>query len=180
MFGSEAPVPRFVQAFGRARRIAHDAFQMSQRVVAIVACSSDTTQDLFAPAEDGLAALRDAGFNGAVIAEWKAPFWPDREEEEEAQPPAIWRVFDVTDDPAGRDVLIWCSVSYESAITPKAPALSYLADLDRGVLAYVYDDRGMDLTALERDTLLTLYRERKDWLLDYDRARIDEAFGASL
>jgi len=63
------------------------------------------------------------------------------------------------------------------SIHPKAPVTSFLVDFERGILAYVYDDRGMDVTALERDTLLEIYQTRNDWLLRYDKDRIVEAFG---
>ena len=74
-------------------------------------------------------------------------------------------------------MLIWCAISYEMAIAPKAPVLSFLADLERGILMHVYDDRGMDVTALDRQPLLPVYRDREEWLLAYDRSRMDEAFG---
>lgn len=169
-------MPRFVQAFGRARQVAHDLFQPSRRLFGIVAASEDTRNDLFAPADDGFAALHAAGFAATPVREWREPLWPAHEDDE-PQPPALWRAFDLTGDLAARDVLLWCSVAYEMGITPTAPVISYLADFDRGVTLYVYDDRGMDVTAFEPGPLRELYAARDEWLLDYDRERMAEAFG---
>ena len=176
IFGTDRPVPRFVQAFGRARQIAADAFESSNRVFGIAAAWDDSQDEIFAPADDGFVALREAGFTLEPLVEWQAPLWPD-EPIEEDQITARWRAFDLSDDLASRDVLIWCQVAYEMRVTPKAPILSYLVDFDRGIILYVYDDRGMDLTAIQPDTLRELYTARTEWLLDYDRPRMKEAFG---
>jgi Domain of unknown function (DUF3885) len=94
--------------------------------------------------------------------------------------PCARKAYDLDGDAAGRDVLLWFSISCEMAITPKAPVLSYLADLDRNILLHVYDDRGMDVTALDREALLPLYRSRAEWLLDHDRRRMADAFGETM
>jgi len=52
---------------------------------------------------------------------------------------------------------------------PFPPVIAFLVDFDRDILLHVYDDRGVDVTALDRATLLPLYRSRAEWLLDYDR-----------
>lgn len=175
-FGTDQPVPRFVQAFGRARQVAREAFEGSKCVFGIAAAWENSHDDLFAPADDGFVALQDAGFSLEPLREWEAPLWPD-EPLEEDRVRARWRAFDVSDDFAARDVLMWLQVAHEMRVTPRAPILSYLVDFDRGIILYVYDDRGMDLTAMQPDTLRDLYTARSEWLLDYDRPRMKEAFG---
>jgi hypothetical protein len=44
------------------------------------------------------------------------------------------------------------------------------------VIAHMYDDRGMDLIATNRESLQSLYREFNEWILDYDRVAIDRMF----
>lgn len=61
-FGNDAPVPRFMQAFGRARQVAREVFEDSQRMFGIVAAFPNSANDIFAPARDGCAALAAAGF----------------------------------------------------------------------------------------------------------------------
>ena len=175
VFGNDAPVPRFVQAFGRARQVADEVFAPSERLLGIVAAGLDTAHDIFAPADDGFAALAEAGFNRPCLGEWTGALFPGDAEEDHV--PARWRAFDLGGDLAARDVLLWCSIAYEMAIAPKAPVLAYLADPERGILLHVYDDRGMDVTSVRRDPLLPVYHGRTEWLLDHDRPRMAEAFG---
>lgn len=173
-FGNDAPVPRFMQAFGRARQVAQGVFEDSQRMFGIVVAFPNSAND--APARDGFAALAAAGFRCRPMREWRSPMWPDQADEEDREP-CQWRAYDLTADAVQRDVLLWCAVSCEMAIAPKAPVQSFLADFDRNIVLEVYDDRGMDVTALERATLLPAYRQWGEWLLDHDRRRMSDAFG---
>lgn len=175
-FGNDRPVPRFLQAFGRARQVAREAFEASDRLFGIVAAPVGSENDLYAPAPDAFAALAAAGLAGRPIGEWESALWPDQPAAED-RVPCRWRAYDLGADAAGQEVLLWCSVAYEMDITPKAPVLAYLADFERNILLHVYDDRGMDVIALDREVLLPLYRNRTEWLLDYDRPRMSEALG---
>lgn len=175
-FGDDAPVPRFTQAFDRATKVAQDVFELSDRVFALVAAFSGLADDISAPGRDGFGALAAAGFRSRPMREWRAPTWPSRPGQED-RAPCDWRSFDLGGDPVQRDVLLWCAISSEIAVEPKASVSSFLADPDRKILLHVYDDRGMDVTALEREALLTTYRSRQAWLLDHDRKRMSEAFG---
>ncbi|MET1110479.1 MAG: DUF3885 domain-containing protein [Allosphingosinicella sp.] len=175
-FGNEAPVPRFLQAFGRASQIVQEVFEGSRQLLGIVAAVPIPAGDLFAPARDGFEALVAAGFTLEPLSEWQAAMWPDQVEEEDREQ-CRWRSYDLGTEPLQRDVLLWCAISLEMAVTPKAPVSSFLADFDRNLLLHVYDDRGMDVIALDREPLLQTYRRRDAWLLDYDRERMREAFG---
>jgi len=59
---------------------------------------------------------------------------------------------------------------------PQAPVMSKLVDLERGVSVNAYDDRGMDITSVAKETISGLYQQFDKWLLDYDRPRMTEAF----
>jgi hypothetical protein len=172
--GPDEPVPRFIQTLGRARQIASDLFEAAPQLHGIVGCWTNSATDLFAPVEDGFAALTEAGFRSQHIAEWRTPAYPG-DDDQDAE--CVWRAFDLTGRPADRDVLLWCAATYEIGIEPRVPIMSYLVDFIRGVLLHVYDDRGMDVTAIEPEPLLDLYRSRDEWLLDYDRPRMKAAFG---
>ncbi len=171
--GSDEPVPRFVQAFSRARSVAHDLFQKAERSLAIVGTWPEPEKDLFAPASDGFAALAAMGFRPLPMEEWRAPHRYDHGDDELW----TWRAFDIAGNWEARDVLLWGAIAYESRIMPKAPVKSYLVDFGSGVMLDVYDDRGMDVIATQRESLLDLYRSRGDWLLDYDRPRMAAVFG---
>ncbi len=46
----------------------------------------------------------------------------------------------------------------------------------RQTIFHVYDDRGCDVIAASRDVLRPVYRACGDWILAYDRERIDSVF----
>lgn len=44
------------------------------------------------------------------------------------------------------------------------------------ILYHLYDDRGLDVVAKDKETLRPVYEKYKDWLLEYDREEIDLLF----
>ncbi|WP_107725103.1 DUF3885 domain-containing protein [Desmospora activa] len=44
----------------------------------------------------------------------------------------------------------------------------------------MYDDRGLDIVANKIETLRDCYLNYNDWILDYDRQRIDAVFADSV
>ncbi|HVI40043.1 MAG TPA: DUF3885 domain-containing protein [Anaerovoracaceae bacterium] len=52
----------------------------------------------------------------------------------------------------------------------------YLFDIKKHVMLYLYDDRGLDIVADCKDTLMPLYQDLNEWILDYDRETIDKIF----
>lgn len=176
VFGNaDAPVPRFAQAFDRARAIANDVLAASACAFAVVEWFVPPRNMRGRARTDGFEALRRMGFTPPALAAWQGPRWPETDVSEGGL--FEWRVFDVSDAGAARDVLLWNSIAQEMAIEPKAWVHGYLVDLVRGIVLRAYDDRGMDVTALAPDPLLPIYCSRDAWLLDYDRPRMTEAFG---
>lgn len=76
---------------------------------------------------------------------------------------------------------IWAAVAEEMGIGPRFSSIakSYIADPERGLVVHIYDDRGMDVIAVERQTLRPCYERFNDWLLDYGRDRMDATFSSS-
>jgi hypothetical protein len=59
------------------------------------------------------------------------------------------------------------------------PAISsrvYFVNTRTRVIVHMYDDRGLDVIASRKDALQGLYHDFNAWILDYDRARIDQTF----
>nr|AAN16068.1 ORF215 [Stutzerimonas stutzeri] len=52
----------------------------------------------------------------------------------------------------------------------------YFINHTKGLVLNLYDDRGMDVVALKKETLLHLYKTHNEWLLNYDREHIDQMF----
>jgi hypothetical protein len=88
----------------------------------------------------------------------------------------MWKCFDVGADRLARDTLLWCSVSAEMLIEPTASLTTYLIEPTRRIMLHVYDDRGMDVSAICADVLTATYVACDRWLLDYDRPRMAMAF----
>ena len=61
----------------------------------------------------------------------------------------------------------------------RRPAISsrvYFINPASNVILHMYDDRGLDVIARNKRTLNALYHAFNGWLLDYDRARMEQAF----
>lgn len=52
----------------------------------------------------------------------------------------------------------------------------YFVNADKKLIFHMYDDRGLDIIATDKETLKPIYAKHNDWLLDYDRERIDKQF----
>lgn len=53
----------------------------------------------------------------------------------------------------------------------------YFVNLTKRVIFHLYDDRGCDILASNKAAIRYLYDEYIDWILDYDRKKIDVLFG---
>jgi hypothetical protein len=52
----------------------------------------------------------------------------------------------------------------------------YIFDLDNGILAHPYDDRGMDVIGPNKVILKNLYETQKKFLLDHDIKQMNDYF----
>ena len=52
----------------------------------------------------------------------------------------------------------------------------YFMNAEKNVLFHLYDDRGTDVVAADQEILRPLYESCNEWILDYDREKIDEVF----
>jgi hypothetical protein len=59
---------------------------------------------------------------------------------------------------------------------PSARGECYFINHTKGLVLNLYDDRGMDVVAPKKETLLPLYKTYSEWLLDYDREHINKVF----
>jgi Domain of unknown function (DUF3885) len=64
----------------------------------------------------------------------------------------------------------------DHAIEPAVGSWVYFYNLRTDVILHMYDDRGLDVIATKPDTIVALYKQFNDWILDYDRHRIDAVF----
>jgi Domain of unknown function (DUF3885) len=60
-----------------------------------------------------------------------------------------------------------------------APAICsrvYFLNKRNGILLHMYDDRGLDVIGAKRESIVDPYRQFSEWILDYDRKRVEEMF----
>lgn len=62
------------------------------------------------------------------------------------------------------------------AIRPYISDAVFFINLHKHIIFYMYDDRGVDLVAENKERLWPIYTKFNDWILDYDRERIDKIF----
>jgi hypothetical protein len=63
----------------------------------------------------------------------------------------------------------------------RSPAISsrvYFVNVRTCIIVHMYDDRGLDVIASDKDALHGLYHDFNAWILDHDRARIREIFSS--
>ncbi|MBM3618782.1 MAG: DUF3885 domain-containing protein, partial [Alphaproteobacteria bacterium] len=64
----------------------------------------------------------------------------------------------------------------DCGVKPTADFETYFIDYDSAIIAWPYDYRGLDLVANDKKSLQEYYHSFNDWILDYDRAKIDDTF----
>ncbi|UOE93727.1 DUF3885 domain-containing protein [Alkalihalobacillus sp. LMS39] len=52
----------------------------------------------------------------------------------------------------------------------------YFVNSTKGTIFHIYDSRGCDLVATNKDAIENIYIKYNDWILNYDREKIDELF----
>jgi hypothetical protein len=60
--------------------------------------------------------------------------------------------------------------------TPRITDYVYFINRSRNIILNMYDDRGLDVIATNRESLVSLYRSRPSWILAYDLPRIRDTF----
>jgi hypothetical protein len=81
----------------------------------------------------------------------------------------LWRwrwCLETTETERTLDTVLWLACSREMAVEPRLKWFTFLLiDFDHAVLANAYDDRGMDVAAMEPKEIANLCPHFKNWLL---------------
>lgn len=59
---------------------------------------------------------------------------------------------------------------------PQSGYQVYFINVTQKLIYHLYDDRGCDVIAAEKETIRFLYEDCNEWILDYDRDRIERLF----
>lgn len=166
-------VPRFLRALHRSSTIADKLFCTS--CVGLVAWNGREPNPLgIGEVKNGFDALKSTGFNAAQIGEWDTPLYPESGGDEAD----VWTVrsYEISNNKAARDTILWHAIADEMPIYPSAPVVTFLIDPDNSIMLHAYDDRGMDVMADDAAKLRDAYSSFDGWLLDHDRERMGILF----
>lgn len=170
----DAPIGRFLQAHQRARALARFAFRNSQSLYAVSASWGNDQ----GPGSD----LQDLR---AVLPTLnpEEPSFKETEDEEDPFDPVVayWYVNQIGAPAGTRDQkmeeLLWLALASDLGIRPAAiGSKTWLVDFDNAIILHAYDDRGLDIVAMDAQVLQPVYDTFKAWLLDYDRQKMDRVF----
>ena len=72
--------------------------------------------------------------------------------------------------------LIKAICNHDMDIKPKIHHDVFFINIPKGTIFHVYDDRGCDVIASNKESIRYLYEEYNDWILECDKAAIDKLF----
>lgn len=64
----------------------------------------------------------------------------------------------------------------DMGIKPRIFHRVYFINVNKNTIFHIYDDRGCDILATSPNTIRDMYHTYNDWILDYDRNKIDKVF----
>jgi len=172
--GTNRPLRRFIQAFERASTISQTLFGQSAQVSVLVSSYSIDQPDKKRLKPFKLCGLKRSEF------EYLGKFPQDDEEHIVEFGSDLFRHWDMTilKDKQAIAEIIWLCIGPELGIHPRIRnSKVYLVDTEKGLLLHVYDDRGMDLVAVQKASLMNIFTEYNDWLLEYDLPQMTATFG---
>ena len=92
-----------------------------------------------------------------------------------------WRRVTIADlkvkDVNSRNILLaLVNTDFSSRRQPSLRGECFFINHTKGLVLLLYDDRGMDVVALKKDTLEKLYKSHNEWILNNVREQIDQVF----
>ncbi len=64
----------------------------------------------------------------------------------------------------------------DMGIKPRIFHMVYFINVNKNTIFHIYDDRGCDVLATSPNTIRDMYHTYNDWILDYNRNKIDKVF----
>jgi hypothetical protein len=170
-------IEQFLLAIQKAREICGDLFKPSDTI--IVCLRRHTTQNESAfSLRPALSDLKEAG----VTIPRERSIWTDPLERGD------W--FDENDAEFWFNVafkipnsliqnLLWCAFAKDfGSIRPNPHGMVYFFNLEKRVMVFPYDDRGMDAVGPNHALLNSVFQKNRRYLLEYDLATMLQTFGS--
>lgn len=164
-------IQMFTQAYDRARTVCRVLFPDLNRMQILISTSSELEvppcMRLRQFLENSLQRerFRFVGSSYDNGGEWADPYFQH------------WSAYSPKID-AEVDTCLWLALSQDIGIEPRGSARIYFVNTEQGFYLHPYDDRGMDLVSVNRALSQSIFDRFHDWLLDYDRARMNAIFAS--
>ena len=170
---TKRPLKRFAQAFQRAEDIAQLLFQDT---AALWVLSSETDYEGRSPSAKALKPLKYSTLSKKDFHHFNSTTHKENDSVFDDEYRQHWFAAKLK-APEDLPEVLWLSLAAELGIRPAIHTQLYFVDFDRKVAMHPYDDRGLDVFAMDRDALLPLFKQRRSWLLEYDREKMERVFG---
>jgi hypothetical protein len=170
-----AAIDQFLLAMRKAREICADIFDEGQPLITCLRTRAESSAFAHRKTLRELQAAEIRIPRDKCV--WLEAVPPDDWFEENTQEWWVNVAFETPADSLQR--LLWCALAVDfGSIRPRPGCDVYLFELGKGIAVLPYDDRGMDVVGPNHALLAKLYRRHHGYLLEYDRAAMEETFGA--
>ena len=161
------PLP-FLQAVDRARAILR-ALWPKPSTAALLIYMREDERDARAMHSETVASLASCGLDPRMFRHIGAT--PKTLHAADGAPYDSWLHIHFCEAPVDCDMAdraLWGAIAAETPIRPKLESCAHPVFVDFGarIAAHVYDDRWMDVVAMEADSLRVLHRRYADWIFE--------------
>ncbi len=166
-------IQQFLLAIQKATLICSDIFLEDETIAICFRCRAAKSPF------SHRALLREITNTGIKIPNTRS-LWLDPVEEDdwfEENEPESWLTLAFEVPKSLIQSALWCALAVDfGSIRPRPFCSVYLTNLSAGVIAFPYDDRGMDVVGPNHERLTSLYRKHHKYLLDYDLKVMEATF----
>jgi len=161
-------------ALRKSKVICKDIFVDDHPIAACLRIYSDNNRFLH---RRSILALKHAGIN--IPAErWLWSEERDKDDWCDESEPDYWLYLAFEASAGSLDALLTCALVKDLDLGTYPYCDLYLFNLRKGIVAFPYDDRGMDVVGPNTVALRNLYNAHHKYLLNYDRAIMEKTFGS--
>lgn len=167
------PLKRFIQAFERADAVSSTLFEQTTSLWLLSSQYGERE-----PKKKRLKPFKVCGIHRSSFQYLGAVSQKDNEyidDDVDSEIYRHWDAFELVSRDHLRDVL-WLSLGGELGISPAFHGRMYIVDFERNLVLHPYDDRGMDVVAMKKEDLSSLYTSHRSWLLEYSMDKMKDVF----
>lgn len=160
-------------ALCKSKLICKDIFVDDHPIAACLRIYSDNNRFLH---RRSILALRHAGIH-IPAQRWLWSEERDNDDWCDEAEPDYWLYLAFEASARSLEALLSCALAKDLGLGTYPYCDLYLFNLKKGIVAFPYDDRGMDVVGPNTVALRNLYYVHQEYLLNHDRAIMEKTFG---